>query len=174
MNMPCVEKRRYEALRAEDWRLTAAVPFTDMAPEMIQSTAGYDGKQADVWSCGIMLYVCVQGGGKRPEGRGGCGANQMEQCLLLSMPAGSRQQLMHHPQFSQHLSSQIITLHHLFKFSPATHLSPQIMLFGCYPFDPDTAAAPPPLGGVGGSLPMDVSLQGSAERMISRIMSLQV
>ena len=55
----------------------------------------------------------------------------------------------------------------------------QIMLFGRYPFDPDNpAAAPPQLGGgsgrrTGGVL-KDVSPQGSAERMISRIISLQV
>ena len=32
-----------------------------MAPEMIQSTTGYDGMQTDVWSCGIMLYVMLFG-----------------------------------------------------------------------------------------------------------------
>ena len=32
-----------------------------MAPEMIQSTSGYDGKQTDVWSCGVMLFVMLFG-----------------------------------------------------------------------------------------------------------------
>ena len=41
-----------------------------MAPEMIQSTGGYDGKLIDVWSCGIMLYVRGRGrdGVSEPKG----------------------------------------------------------------------------------------------------------
>ena len=44
-----------------------------MAPEIIQSTGGYDGKQTDVWSCGIMLYVrgTGRGEGRLRKGDGG-------------------------------------------------------------------------------------------------------
>ena len=45
---------------------TADAPLADMAPEMIRSTGVYDGKQTDVWSCGIMLYVRGIWGGMGP------------------------------------------------------------------------------------------------------------
>ncbi len=32
-----------------------------MAPEIIRSSGAYDGRAADVWSCGVMLYVLLYG-----------------------------------------------------------------------------------------------------------------
>ncbi len=59
------------------------------APELLLSPRSYDGKAADVWACGVLLFTLLTGGA--PSGPSWCRAGVLAWLWEAQMPAPSAQ-----------------------------------------------------------------------------------